>query len=142
MTYQAWDEVLKFIDALTKWPVVVLYLALLFQHVIAKKLSGLEKVKVKETEVTFSVLKKIAAGNTPNFLKEFILKVRPAALVDGEADADEEDISEDGKSEDASPEEVDEDSQGSADTDNERVDLEQVQRELTRLMEAQKSDEL
>jgi len=142
MTIQEWDEVLKFVDALTKWPVVALYLALLFRSTIARKLSGLEKIKVKETEVSFRLLKRIAAENSPGFLKEVILKVRPAAFVEGEADADESPGSEEGGDDDTSPEEVDEDSHADTEADDERVKLEEVQKKLTQRMEAQKPDEL
>jgi len=142
VTIQDWDEVLKFVEALTKWPVVVLYLALLFRPTIARKLSGLEKIKFKEGEIIFSGLKRIAAENTPNFLKEFILKVRPAAFVEGESDASEGSVSGKSKNEDNLPEEVDEDSRTDMDADNERVELEEVQKELTQITEAQKPDEL
>ncbi len=142
MTIQDWDEVLKFVEALTKWPVVVLYLALLFRPTIARKLSGLEKIKFKEGEIIFSGLKRIAAENTPNFLKEFILKVRPAAFVEGESDADEGGAVEDNENEDSLLKEVDEDSRADMDADDERVELEKVQKELTQITEAQKPDEL
>lgn len=142
MTIQDWDEVLKFVDALTRWPVVALYLALLFRPTIARKMSGLEKIKVKETEVNFSRLKKIASVTNADLLKEVILKVRPDALAEGEADADESSVADEEEDAAISLVEVDEGSAADEDADSERVELEEVQQKLARLKEAGKPDEL
>ena len=41
--YKLWDEILKTIAALTTWPVVVLYLALLFRQALTRQIPNLFK---------------------------------------------------------------------------------------------------
>ena len=85
MTFKDWDKCLKFLEVLTKWPSVILYLAFLFRGAIAKKLSGLEKIKVKETEIIFrtlTVLKKVAQKSSPELVQQYILNVPTAVIAE------------------------------------------------------------
>ena len=69
MTFKDWDECLKFLEVLTKWPPIVLMIALVFRSAIAKKIAEIEKITVKEkAEVAFKTLaklKKVAAETSP-----------------------------------------------------------------------------
>ena len=86
MTFKDWDELLKFLVVLTKWPPIVLLIALVFRNAIAKKISGLEKIKVKETEIVFRALKelrKVAQESKPELVRQILLNVPLVSLAEG-----------------------------------------------------------
>ena len=85
MTFKDWDECLNFLEVLTKWPPVILYLAFLFRGAIARKLSGLEKIKVKETEIIFRALKELknaAQEANPVLAQQLLLNVPVVAIAE------------------------------------------------------------
>ena len=126
MTFQNWDELLKFCEVFTKWPPVVLFLAFLFRGVIARKLGNIQSIKVKETEIVFKRLRIIAQNTTPELLKQFILTVRPASLTASETEAEDDT---DADEEEPDESEVDDINTGN-DAEAERVQLEQILRDL------------
>lgn len=86
--YKLWDEVLKTIGALTTWPLVVLYLALLFRQALTRQIPNLfqsfealverlAKVKYKGVEAEFEIdkLREVAAEHSPELVQELMLKV-------------------------------------------------------------------
>ena len=101
--YKLWDEVLKTIGTLTSWPVVVLYLALLFRQALTRQIpklfksfealvERLAKVKYKGIEAEFEVdsLHKTAAELGPELVGEAVLKIDVSAGGhDGSASVDE-----------------------------------------------------
>ncbi len=92
MTFKDWDECLKFLVALTKWPPIVLLIALVFRNAIAKKLADLKQITIKEkAEIVFEALgelKKVAAKTSPKLFQQFVLKLPQSAITDGESEAD------------------------------------------------------
>lgn len=127
MTFKDWDEGLKYLEALTKWPPVILYLALLFRKAIAEKLSGLESVKVKDFEVIFSVLKKVAAeSKNPAFVQQLVLKLLPDSLTKGEPKSDKPEAD---KSSDEEGEGVEEESEDQNALETEREEIERTIRQ-------------
>ena len=129
MTFKDWDECLKFLDVLTKWPLVVLYLALLFRGAIARKLSGLEKIKVKEIELIFGTLKKVAAKSSPAFFRQFVLKLQLDALLQAEVTSDKPDFNVKEISE-ATIAEVDEERSDAAKSQEDKASFEEALKEV------------
>ncbi len=128
MTFQDWDECLKFLEVLTKWPPIVLLIALVFRSAIAKKLADLKKITIKEkTEIAFETLvklKKVAAETSPELFQQFVLNIPHSVITEGEAGADDkagkvsggeetraEDVDEDGNDESAETDRVELDNQ-------------------------------
>lgn len=101
--FKVWDEVLKTIQTLTSWPIVVLALALLFRQALTRQIptlfksfealiERLAKVKYKGVEADFEVesLHKLAAKLGPELAGETVLKIEvPTEEQDGDAKVDE-----------------------------------------------------
>ena len=122
MTFKDWDEALKFLVVLTKWPPIVLLIALVFRSAIAKKLADLKQITIKEkADIVFKTLgelKTVAAKTSPELFQQFVLKLPQSAITDGEADTKE-----------TRSEDVDEGTDESVEAD--RVELEKQLKSLT-----------
>ncbi len=137
MTFKDWDEALKFLVVLTKWPPIALLIALVFRSAIAKKLADLKQITIKEkAEIVFEALgelKKVAAKTSPKLFQQFVLKLPHSAITNGEAEADDDIKDKDAKEADAKEiqdEDVDDDgTQESAEAD--RMELEKQLKSLT-----------
>ena len=130
MTFKDWDEVLKFLVVLTKWPPIVLLIALVFRSTIAKKLADLKQITIKEkAEIVFEALgelKKVAEKTSPKLFQQFVLKLPHSAITDGEAEADTKET----QDQDVDDEDVDDEgTDASAEAD--RVELEKQLKSLT-----------
>ncbi len=86
--YQFWDELLKTIGVLTSWPLVVLYLSLLFRQALTRQIPAffksleelierLAKVKYKGIEAEFDLdkLREVAAEHSPELAQELLIKI-------------------------------------------------------------------
>lgn len=86
--FKIWEEILKTIATMTSWPVVVLYLALLFRQALTKQIptlfrsfealiERLAKVKYKGVEAEFEIdkLRETAAEHSSELTKELLIKV-------------------------------------------------------------------
>ena len=137
MTFKDWDEALKFLVVLTKWPPIVLLIALIFRRAIASKIASLKQITIKEkAEIVFEALgelKKVAAKTSPKLFQQFVLKLPHSAITEGEAEAD--DDTKDKDAEEADTKETqdqdvdDEGADESAEAD--RVELETQLKSLT-----------
>lgn len=137
MTFKDWDECLKFLVVLTKWPPIVLLIALVFRNAIAKKLADLKQITIKEkAEIVFEALgelKKVAAKTSPKLFQQFVLKLPPSAITNGEAEADDDIKNRDEKEADTKEiqgEDVDDEGTNESAEAN-RVELEKQLKSLT-----------
>jgi len=86
--YKLWDELLKTIGVLTAWPLVVLYLSLLFRRALTQQIPAffksleelierLAKVKYKGIEAEFNLdkLRDVAAEHSPELAQELLIKI-------------------------------------------------------------------
>jgi len=86
--YKFWDELLKTIGGLTSWPLVVLYLSLLFRQALTRQIPAffksleelierLAKVKYKGIEAEFDLdkLREVAAEHSPELAQELLIKI-------------------------------------------------------------------
>jgi hypothetical protein len=86
--YKLWDEILKTIQALTSWPLVVLYLSLLFRQALTRQIPALfksfealierlAKVKYKGVKAEFELdkLRDLAAEAAPELTEEVVLNI-------------------------------------------------------------------
>ncbi len=84
--YKLWDEILKTIQVLTSWPLVVLYLSLLFRQALTRQIPALfksfealierlAKVKYKGVEAEFDKLRDLAAEAAPELTEEVVLNI-------------------------------------------------------------------
>lgn len=97
-----WDEILKTVQTLTTWPLIVFYLALIFRHSI--KISSralfarLSKVKYKGVEAEFDLerLRIFAAQSSPELVKEVLLKL-DAKIEDVQEKTDEDKLDDEDK---------------------------------------------
>ncbi len=93
--YKLWDEILKTVGTLTTWPLVVLYLALLFRQALTQQIPNLfksfealverlAKVKYKGVEAEFDLekLRKLASEAAPELTGEVALKVETSLAVE------------------------------------------------------------
>ena len=93
--YRLWDELLKTIGALTSWPLVALYLALIFRRAITRQIPAffksledlierLAKVKYKGIEAEFDLekLRGLAAEAAPELTEEVVLNIEATSEED------------------------------------------------------------
>ncbi len=86
--YKLWDELLKTIGVLTSWPLVVLYLSLLFRRALTRQIPAffksleelierLAKVKYKGIEAEFDLdkLREVAAEHSSELAQELLIKI-------------------------------------------------------------------
>lgn len=86
--YKLWDELLKTVGVLTSWPLVVLYLSLLFRQALTRQIPAffksledlierLAKVKYKSIEAEFDLnkLRDVAAEHSPELAQELLIKI-------------------------------------------------------------------
>jgi len=86
--YRLWDELLKTVQTLTSWPLVILYLSLLFRQAIARQIPAffksleelierLAKVKYGGVEAEFQLdeLREVAAEHSPELAQELLIKI-------------------------------------------------------------------
>lgn len=105
--YKLWDEVLKTIQVLTSWPLVVLYLSLLFRRAVTRQIPSffksleelierLAKVKYKGLEADFELdkLREVAAEHSPELAQELLIKIDAPTPHDTDALVDEQSVDE------------------------------------------------
>ncbi len=86
--YKLWDELLKTIGVLASWPLVVLYLFLLFRRALTRQIPAffksleelverLAKVKYKGIEAEFDLdkLRGLAAEAAPELTEEVVINI-------------------------------------------------------------------
>lgn len=99
--YKFWDEVLKTIQALTSWPLVVLYLSLLFRRALTRQIPSffksleelierLAKVKYKGLEADFELdkLRNLAVEAASELTEEVVLHIETSPEKDHDKPAD------------------------------------------------------
>ncbi len=86
--YRLWDELLKTIGVLTSWPLVILYLSMIFRRALIRQIPAffksleelierLAKVKYKGVEAEFNLdkLREVAAEHSSELSQELLIKI-------------------------------------------------------------------
>jgi len=94
MRSEIMEDIFRLLDTLTKWPVIFLFLFLLFRRQISNLLPELAKrvtkFSPKDFTFEFNAMQSFAAESDPTLVKETLLKLSQNALGEGEADYVEE----------------------------------------------------